>query len=75
MVWVCYYPGSEIKQADSIKWDSKADHLRVMADRTRTLDQTFARFGNQENTLPAGVRDIPDYYAQMAEAGCPHYKL
>ena len=37
----------------------------VNLDRTRTLDQTFARFYEEENSLPRFARDIPDYYAQM----------
>lgn len=63
VVWLAYYPDSDSKKAESMAWNET--ERTVLMDRTRTLDETFARFYDAKNTLPANARDIPNYYAQV----------
>ncbi len=69
-VFLAYYnrqlTGS--KDESPFAWDDTEGTVDL--DRTRTLDTMYARFiaaSNQEPgaTLPAGARDMPDYYDQM----------
>ena len=64
-VWLAYYVGQAAgsKEAQPEDWDYTKGVVNL--DRTRTLDATYARFLTGENTLPAGARDIRDYYAHM----------
>lgn len=61
-IWLAYYPG-EMKDENPIR--KNEDERYILMDRTRTLDDTIARFMSLENTLPANARDIPNYYSQM----------
>lgn len=65
IVWLCYYAGSEqgTKTQEPATWDYRKGI--VNADRTRTLDATFARFYEETNTLPAGIRNVEDYYDHL----------
>ena len=65
MVWIAYYVAQRVgtKEPDAAQWNR--DKGVVNIDRTRMLDQTFARFYDQENNLPGYARDVPDYYEQM----------
>lgn len=65
VVWLCYYAGTDVgtKNQDPATWDYRK--AVVNADRTRTLDTTFGRFYDEINTLPAGIRNVPDYYDQL----------
>ncbi len=73
VVWLAYYVGQAVgsKAAAPIQWDGadkkSPQHWNgvVSLDRTRTLDATFARFFEGENTLPANARELPDYYAHL----------
>lgn len=66
-VWLAYYRDRS-KDMPPMEW--KPDEMNVTADRTRTLDATFAQFrraarGEQGATLPANARDIVDYYSHL----------
>lgn len=61
-VWLAYYAGDS-KAEEPAAWND--DKRIVTIDRTRSLDATFARFFDRENTLPANARDIADYYAHL----------
>ena len=65
VVWLAYYVAQKtgVKKAEPAQWDD--DNGVVNLDRTRTLDATFARFYEQENTLPGYARDVRDYYAHL----------
>lgn len=64
-VWLSYY----VEQKTGLKairpWDWIADKGIVNVDRTRTLDDVYAKLYGQTLTLPANARDIPDYYAHL----------
>lgn len=64
-VWLCYYgDGSSTNQRDSYaRWNHKESTL--IADRTRSLDEMYARIYEGISTLPGNARDIPRYYDQM----------
>jgi len=69
-VWLAYYPEQPTgnKKTEAATWDEKEGTVSI--DRTRALDEMFARFyeaseGQPGATLPAGVRDVRDYYAQL----------
>ena len=66
LVWLADYT-DESKDERSVRVDQK--NGTVIADRTRSLDATLAGFSEtmQENTLPAGARDIGggDYYRHL----------
>lgn len=64
-LWLAYYVVQKTgsKNAEQAVWDK--DKGVVNIDRTRSMDATFARFYDQENTLPGDARDIPDYYAHL----------
>jgi hypothetical protein len=69
-VWLAYYDRQQTGSKDQSPSDWDDGERTVDLDRTRTLDTMYARFiaaANQEPgaTLPAGVRDLPDYYDQM----------
>jgi hypothetical protein len=61
-IWLAYYPG-ELKDENPIR--KVEDERYILMDRTRTLDETLARFYDGQNTLPANARDIPHYYSQL----------
>ena len=64
VVWLCYYAGGEgPKSEDLAGWNQ--DQGTVTTDRTRSLDETVTRFAEAINTLPAGIRQIPDYYPHL----------
>lgn len=65
VLWLAYYVTQKTgsKAAELAVWDK--DKGVVNIDRTRSLDTTFARFYDQENTLPGNARDIRDYYAHL----------
>lgn len=76
-VWLAYFAVQEVgtRRESPATWDAK--ELSVNLDRTRAIDAAFALFHNASirddetgeplagNTLPAGAKDIPDYYAQV----------
>lgn len=63
--WACYYDNIETgsKRDESTAW--KRREGTVTADRTRTLDETVARFVGKDNTLPGYIDDIADYADQV----------
>lgn len=64
VVWLCYYAGGDgPKSEDLAGWNQ--DQGTVSTDRTRSLDETVTRFVEGVNTLPAGIRQIPDYYPHL----------
>ena len=65
LIWPAYYGVQKVgsKKEDAFAWDYKEQVANL--DRTRTLDETFARFIDHGNTLPANVADIRDYYAHL----------
>lgn len=69
MIWLCYYIEID-KHAPSEMWFPDPQKNHVNADRTRTLDKTFAGFftaakGEIGNTLPRNIQSVTDYYRQM----------
>lgn len=64
-VWLAYYSVQRagLKSEEMVKWNDEEGVVNL--DRTRTMDETFARFAEQTNTLPGHARDIPDYYDHM----------
>lgn len=64
-VWLAYYVVQKagLKSEEMTQWNEEEGVVNL--DRTRTLDETFARFTEQSNTLPGHARDIPDYYDHM----------
>jgi hypothetical protein len=64
-IYIAYYVAQKTgtKKTDPAQWDLEEGVVNL--DRTRTLDSTFARFYEQENTLPANGREIRDYYAHL----------
>lgn len=67
VVWLAYYTSID-KHDMSEQWNLAEG--TVNADRTRTLDTTFAGFfdasqGKIGNTLPMNVVNVVDYYRQM----------
>lgn len=65
VIWLAYYVTQAIgtKRAEPAQWDD--DEHVVNLDRTRTLDMTLSRVFDATNTLPADIRDVPEYYAHM----------
>lgn len=64
-VWLAYFPWTDAgsKQPDPIVWD--AQNGIVNLDRTRVIDGMYARFYDQENTLPADAEQIRGYFDHM----------
>lgn len=62
VVWLAYVVGPS-KDINPIQWNE--DELLLNMDRTRTLDQMFARFYDGSNSLPAEAKEIKDYYAHL----------
>jgi hypothetical protein len=65
VVWLAYYVVQKTgsKNAEMAVWDKEKGVVNI--DRTRALDNTFALFYDQQNTLPGDARDLPDYYAHL----------
>lgn len=65
VIWLAYYVTQKVGTKNELpaQWDK--DKGVVNLDRTRTLDQTFAWFYEEENSLPGYAKDIPNYYAQL----------
>lgn len=65
MVWVAYFPNQPMgnKKEDIADWN--VVDRKVMLDRTRIMDNTFAGFYARKSTLPAHARNIREYYNQM----------
>jgi len=63
--WLAYYSTNPTgsKQVEPHDWDWK--NGTVTMDRTRTLDDLFARFVSGTHTLPAYARDVVDYYEHL----------
>lgn len=64
-IYLAYYVGQETGSKNTEPEDWNGEKGVVNLDRTRALDQMYARFFERENTLPAYARDVPDYYAHM----------
>lgn len=66
LIWLAYYTEGSKDEA-AVRFDLKNGTVTV--DRTRALDATLSGFSPvvQENTLPAGARDIGggEYYRQL----------
>lgn len=64
-IWLAYYgDGSAANQKDDYaKWNYKEG--TVLIDRTRSLDEMYARVYDGVNTLPGNAKDIPRYYEQL----------
>lgn len=67
LIWLCYYgEGSATNQKnDFLQWDLQQG--RVIADRTRSLDEMYDRVYTEVNTLPASIANVADYYDQLKE--------
>ncbi len=65
VVWLAYYINQKegTKRPDPEQWDEENGVVNL--DRTRTLDQMFARFYEGRNTLPGNARDVQDYYDHL----------
>jgi len=65
VIWLAYYVTQKTgsRKSEPVVWN--AEDGIVSADRTRTMDETMARFYEQENTLPAYARDVRDYYDHL----------
>lgn len=65
LIWLAYYTAAKegSKKEKPIQWDFTQSTANL--DRTRTIDETFARFIERSNTLPANARDIRDYYRHL----------
>jgi hypothetical protein len=63
-VWLAYYV-DDSKKVETVTW-KEVDGV-VSVDRTRAMDEMYARFYSEppEVTLPAGIRDVRDYYSHM----------
>lgn len=62
LVWLAYYNLSD-KHPDPADWNKRDGNVTL--HRTRLLDATFARFREQENSLPANGRGIANYYSHL----------
>lgn len=64
-VWLAYYVTQAVgsKDVEPQAWNY-SDRV-VNLDRTRTLDETYARFFDGKNTLPQNIHSIRDYYAHL----------
>jgi hypothetical protein len=64
-VYLAYYSRghSGRKQEDPLEWNDKEGIVNV--DRTRLLDETYARFIDEVNVLPADIKNVKDYYRQL----------
>lgn len=64
VVWLAYYTGGTgSKYQEAVRWNKREGIVDL--DRTRLLDTTFARFVDQENTLPADIGNVRDYYDHL----------
>lgn len=64
-VWVCDYVLDK-SSIDPVVWiEDGPDAGLVKADRSRTLDETMARFFDKSNTLPGNIRTINDYFTHL----------
>lgn len=64
-IWLCYYGDSSgTNQKDQYAVWKHAEGT-IIADRTRSLDEMYARVQEGKNTLPGNARDIPRYYDQL----------
>jgi hypothetical protein len=65
VLYLAYYTTQTVgsKLADAAQWNEAEGVVNL--DRTRLLDQTYALFLGQKNTLPAYARDIVDYYSHL----------
>lgn len=67
--WVSDYVPSDVRNPSPYAWDLA--NLRVVMDRTRTLDSLFSLFrlaaagDDRGATLPITAREIQDYYSHM----------
>ena len=64
-VWLAYYVGQKAgtKRDEPAQWDEENGVVNL--DRTRTMDAVFGALTAGECTLPAGARDVRDYYAHL----------
>lgn len=65
MVWVSYFVNQMVgnKREAIAVFDPK--ERKVLVDRTRSLDATFAGFYAGTSTLPANIRGVEDYYNHL----------
>lgn len=65
VVWLAYYVNQKTgtKAEEPAQWDEEKRVVNL--DRTRTLDQTYARFYDMVNSLPGHAQAVRDYYAHM----------
>ena len=65
MIWACYYNdgAASNQKGDYAQWKYKEG--TVVADRTRSLDEMYARIYEGVNTLPGSAKDLPRYYEQL----------
>lgn len=64
-IWLAYYGdgGASNKKEDYATFNYREG--TVLIDRTRAMDEMYARVYEGVNTLPGGSRDIPRYYDQL----------
>ncbi len=64
-VWLAYFPWTDTgsKYPEAIVWDAKNGIVNM--DRTRVIDGMYARFYDQENTLPENAESIRDYFNHL----------
>ena len=65
LVWLAYFPWTDTgsKDPEAIVWDAKKGIVNM--DRTRVIDGMYARFYDQENTLPENAESIRDYFNHL----------
>lgn len=64
-IWLAYYANDNQGMKDNEFITKNKEEQYLLVDRTRSLDKTLERFFEQENTLPADAKELPNYYAQM----------
>lgn len=64
-VWLAYFPWTDTgnKDPNPIVWDAQKGIVNM--DRTRVIDGMYARFYDQENTLPADAEQMRGYFDHM----------
>lgn len=75
VVWLAYYGGAGLEKAGApVAWKvdtavmPNGERMRcgtISIDRTRILDEAFARMYDQTHTLPGHIRALGNYYDQM----------
>jgi hypothetical protein len=65
VVFLAYYTVQKVGSKKPEAAETDYGEGTVTIDRTRTMDETFAAFVSQVNTLPADIDNVRDYRAQL----------